>query len=255
MGIFEKMLSRGKFDDSRLMADGSLLDFEKIYPLDAIYDTLEDVPEEVKSSRRYESRSDFSMQGLANSIASDFGAGKLDVVVHSLANGPEVHLPLLETSRKGYLAAVSASAYSLVSMVKQLAPLMSDGGSVLSLTYLAAERTIPGYGGGMAAAKAALESDTRTLAFEAGRKHNIRVNTISAGPVATRAASVTGVIEEYVKYYQQNSPRPRVLATHEVANTAVFLSSPLASAVTGSTVYVDNGYHTMGKAYPVQSEQ
>src|SRR2546426_12592482 len=102
-------------------------------------------------------------------------------MVHSLANGPEVKKPLLETSRNGYLTAISVSAYSLVSMLQRLAPLMRAGGSAVSLTYLASERAVPGYGGGTSSAKAALESDTRTLAFEAGRKFRIRVNTISAG--------------------------------------------------------------------------
>jgi enoyl-[acyl-carrier protein] reductase I len=119
---------------------------------------------------------------------------------------------------------------------------------VLSLTYIASQRVIPGYGGGMNAAKAALESDTRYLAFEAGRKWGVRVNTISAGPYASRAASVTGVIEEYVDYYAAHSPLPRKLQPVEVANVSAFLSSSLASAITGSVVYVDNGHHAMGKA-------
>jgi enoyl-[acyl-carrier protein] reductase I len=124
---------------------------------------------------------------------------------------------------------------------------MRPGGSVLSLTYLASQRVIPGYGGGMSSAKAALEADTRYLAFQAGRKYGIRVNTISAGPVATRAASVTGIINEIVDYYVKNSPLPERLTTQEVATVATFLSSPLASAITGSTLYVDKGYHAMGK--------
>jgi enoyl-[acyl-carrier protein] reductase I len=171
----------------------------------------------------------------------------VDVVIHSLANGSEVARPLLETSRKGYLAAVSASAYSFVSMVQRFGPSMAPGGSFISLTYLAAERFIPRYGGGMSSAKAALESDTRYLAFEAGRRFGLRINTISAGPYASRAASVTGVINDIVSYYETNSPLPQILKPSDVANTAVFLSSPFAGAITGSTVYVDNGYHAMGK--------
>lgn len=99
-------------------------------------------------------------------------------MVHSLANGPEVTKPLLETSRSGYMAASSASAYSFVSLVQQLGPVMNPSGSFLSLTYIASEKVIPGYGGGMSSAKAQLESDTRTLAYEAGRKFDCRVNTI-----------------------------------------------------------------------------
>jgi enoyl-[acyl-carrier protein] reductase I len=247
MNIFETLLRRGKMDESRRLPDGSLLQFERVYPLDAVYDNMQDVPAEVRDSKRYSERGDFTISGLAARMKEDFGEHPIDIVVHSLANGPEVAKPLLETSRKGYLAALSASAYSFVSMVQQFGPLMGEGGSFISLTYLASERFIPRYGGGMSSAKAALESDTRYLAFEAGRRHGVRVNTISAGPYASRAASVTGAINEIVSYYERNSPRPRMLEPIDVANAAVFLCSPFASAITGSTVYVDNGYHSVGK--------
>ncbi|HEY6909367.1 MAG TPA: enoyl-[acyl-carrier-protein] reductase, partial [Myxococcales bacterium] len=206
LNIFETLLRRGKIDESRKLRGGGLLEFEKIYPLDAAYDTLADAPEEVRTSKRYSERGDFSIQGLADALKRDFGDKCLDIVVHSLANGPEVKKPLLETSRGGYLTAISVSSYSLVGMLQRLAPLMRPGGSAVSLTYLAGERAVPGYGGGMSSAKAALESDTRTLAFEAGRKFGLRVNTISAGPLASRAASAIGFIEEMVKYYKQNTP-------------------------------------------------
>ena len=138
----------------------------------------------------------------------------------------------------------------MVSMVQRLAPLMRPGGSAVSLTYMASERAVPGYGGGMSSAKAALESDTRTLAVEAGRKYAIRVNTISAGPLASRAASAIGFIEEMVEFYKANSPLPQALDALEVGNVAAFLSSPLASGITGTTIYVDKGYHTMGRTVP-----
>jgi enoyl-[acyl-carrier protein] reductase I len=247
MGIFEKLLERGKLDASRKLADGSLLQFERVYPIDAAYDTLEDAPAAVRESKRYASRGDFSIAGAGDRLVADFGDKPLDIVVHSLANGPEVHKPLIETSRAGYLSAVGVSAYSLVSMVQRWGPLMRPGGSMVSLTYLASERVIPGYGGGMHAAKAALESDTRVLAFEAGRKYGIRINTISAGPYASRAASVTGIIDEVVAYYERNAPLQEKLDTVEVANVAAFLSSPLASGITGTLLYVDKGYHAMGK--------
>lgn len=248
MGIFETLLRRGKLDAARRMKDGKQLEFERIYPLDAAYDTWEDVPQEVRENRRYATRGDFSIGGLANRLTEDFGRHPVDILVHCLANGPEVHKPLIETSRQGYLAAVSVSAYSLVSMVQRIGPLMPRGGSVLSLTYLASERVIPGYGGGMSSAKAAMEADTRYLALQAGRRYGLRVNTISAGPVATRAASVTGIIGEIVDYYEKNAPMAEKLRTEEVANVAAFVSSPLASAVTGTTLYVDKGFHAMGKA-------
>ena len=248
LGIFETLLRRGKLDASRRLSDGRELQFERIYPLDAAYDTLDDVPADVRENRRYSGRGDFTISGLAQRMKEEFVPPQLDILVHCLANGPEVHKPLLETSRQGYLAAVSVSSYSLVSMVRNFAPLMPRGGSVLSLTYLASERVIPGYGGGMSSAKAAMEADTRYLAFQAGRKFGLRINTISAGPVATRAASVTGVINEIVDYYAANAPLPEQLTTNEVAAVAAFLSSPLASAVTGTTMYVDKGFHAMGKA-------
>jgi enoyl-[acyl-carrier protein] reductase I len=247
LNIFETLIRRGKIDESRKLRGGGLLEFEKIYPLDAAYDTLADAPEDVRTSKRYSERGDFSIQGLADALARDFGDKCLDIVVHSLANGPEVKKPLLETSRGGYLAAISVSSYSLVGMLQRLAPLMRPGGSAVSLTYLAGERAVPGYGGGMSSAKAALESDTRTLAFEAGRKHGLRVNTISAGPLASRAASAIGFIEEMVKYYKQNTPLPEELAASEVGAVAAFLCSPLASGITGTTIYVDKGYHTLGR--------
>ena len=248
LNIFLNLLERGKIDDARRMPDGSLLQFEKIYPLDAAYDTLADAPEEIRGNKRYKDVGDFSVAGLAHRLAQDLGERPLDIVVHSLANGPEVKKPLLETSRPGYLAAVSVSAYSLVSLVARLAPLMRSGGSFLSLTYMASERVVPGYGGGMSSAKAALESDTRTLAFEAGRKYGVRVNTISAGPLASRAASAIGKIEKMVDYYAANAPLPEPLTAREVATTAAFLASSLGTGITGATIYVDKGYHAMGAA-------
>ena len=248
LNIFQNLLERGKMDASRKLANGSLLAFEKIYPLDAAYDTLADAPEEVRGNKRYKDVGDFSIEGTRQRLVADFGERCLDIVIHSLANGPEVKKPLLETSRGGYLTAVSISAYSLTSLVARLGPLMRHGGAVISLTYMASERVIPGYGGGMSSAKAALESDTRTLAYEAGRKYGLRVNTISAGPLASRAASAIGGIDKMVKYYAGNAALPQELTAMEVGVTAAFLCSPLASGITGTTIYVDKGYHGMGMA-------
>jgi enoyl-[acyl-carrier protein] reductase I len=253
LNIFLNLLERGKMDESRKLSSGELLKFEKIYPLDAVYDSYDQIPEDVRTSKRYKEVGDCSIGGLAQRIATDFGEKSLDIVVHSLANGPEVKKPLLEVSRNGYVGAVSASAYSMVSMVQRLAPLMREGGSFVSLTYMASERVIPGYGGGMSSAKAALESDTRTLAFEAGRKFGVRINTISAGPLASRAASAIGIIEKMVEYVSHNSPLTQKLTAEEVGNVAAFLCSPLASAITGATIHVDKGYHAMGMAVPSET--
>jgi enoyl-[acyl-carrier protein] reductase I len=238
LGIFE----------TRKLASGALLEFERVYPLDASFDTLEQAPPAIRENKRYAERGDFSIQGLVDRMVADFGPNPVDVVIHSLANGPEVAKPLLDTSREGYLAALSASSYSFVSMVRRFGPLMPRSGSFLSITYLASQRVIPRYGGGMSSAKAALESDTRYLAFEAGRRFGVRVNAISAGPYASRAANVTGAIDAIVKFYETNSPTPAMLTPQDVAHSTVFLSSHFASAITGTTLYVDNGYHAMGKA-------
>ena len=251
LNIFLNLIERGKLDESRKMRDGSLLQFEKIYPLDAAYDTLADAPPDVATNKRYKDVGDFSIAGLVDRLTGDFGEKPLDIVVHSLANAPEVKKPLLDTTRAGYLAALSVSAYSLVGVVNRLGPLMRVGGSVMSLTYMASERVIPGYGGGMSSAKAALESDTRVLAFEAGRKYGVRINTISAGPLASRAASAIGIIERMVEYCAANTPLSEALDAQEVGHVAAFLASPLASGITGSTVYVDKGYHSMGMATTV----
>jgi len=246
LNIFQNLLERGKMDESRKLADGSLLQFERIYPLDAAYDSLQDAPAEIRTNKRYKDVGDFSVDGLRQRLVADFGDQSLDIVIHSLANGPEVKNPLLATSRAGYLAAVSVSAYSLVSLVSRLGPLMRPHGAVLSLSYLAGERVVPGYGGGMSAAKAALESDTRTLAYEAGRKYGLRVNTISAGPLASRAASAIGQIQKMVEYYTANAPLPEELTAMEVGTVGAFLCSPLARGISGATIYVDKGYHSMG---------
>ncbi|MEX2048226.1 MAG: enoyl-[acyl-carrier-protein] reductase, partial [Gemmatimonadota bacterium] len=217
-----------------------------IYPLDAVFDTMADVPEAIRTDKRYVELTGYTIQEVADQLRSDFGEPCLDIVVHSLANGPEVQKALLDTSRGGYLAALSASAYSMVSLLQRFGPLMHRGGALVSLSYLAAERVIPGYGGGMSSAKAALESDTRTLAFEAGRRWGLRVNTISAGPLASRAAKAIGTIDKMVDYYAANAPLPEANTADEVGLAAAFLCSPLASGITGETLHVDKGYHIMG---------
>lgn len=244
MKIFIASLEAGKFDGSRRLSDGSLMQFAKVYPLDATFDKLDDVPQEIREHKRYKDVPGYTISEVAVAVAKDFGT--IDILVHSLANGPEVQKPLLETSRNGYLAALSSSSYSLVSLLAHFGSIMHAGGAVLSLTYIASERVVPGYGGGMSSAKAALESDTRVLAWEAGRKWGLRVNTISAGPLRSRAARAIGFIDKMVEYSAMNSPLPKELEAIDVGNTAAFLLSPLAAAITGTIVYVDNGLNAMG---------
>lgn len=240
---FKMHLERGKLDEALLLRNGAKLQFAAIHPFDAEFDQLDDVPADIRDHRRYKDLGDFTTAGLAAAIAA---SGGVDIVVHSLANAPEVQKPLRETSRAGYLAAFSASAYSHVSLVQHLGPITRPGGSFLTLSYLAAERVIPGYGGGMSSAKAALESDARVLAYEAGRRWGHRVNAISAGPYASRAAQAIGPIALMIEYTSRVAPLTTAVTAEEVAMTAAFLSSPLASGITGTVVYVDKGYSAMG---------
>ncbi|MBB63978.1 MAG: enoyl-[acyl-carrier-protein] reductase [Waddliaceae bacterium] len=244
--IFKTALEMGKYDESRKLSNGELMEIESIYPLDAVYDDMDSVPAEILENKRYKGIDPFAIAEVAERIKKDYG--EIDVLVHSLANGPEVKNDLLETSRQGYLAAMSASAYSFVSILRHFGPIMPAGSATVSLTYLASERVIPGYGGGMSSAKAALESDTRTLAWEAGQKWKVRVNTISAGALASRAAKAIGFIDKMKLYADKNAPLNKDLHAMEVGNTAAFLLSDLASAISGTTIYVDNGLHAMGVA-------
>jgi len=251
--IFQMGLKKGSFDDDCVLSDGSKMEISKIYPLDAVFDTPDDVPDEIKNNKRYSGLDGYTISEVAKAVEADYG--KIDILVHSLANGPEVTKPLLETSRKGYLAASSASAYSAVSLLQHFGPNMNEGSSMLSLTYIASEKVIPGYGGGMSSAKAQLESDTRTLAYEAGQKWGIRVNTISAGPLKSRAASAIGkdagkktFIELAIDYSKANAPLAQDLYSDDVGNSGLYLCSPMARCVTGVTLYVDNGLNTMGMA-------
>ncbi|EKX37157.1 hypothetical protein GUITHDRAFT_89799 [Guillardia theta CCMP2712] len=253
LSLFERGLKKGFGEDSKLK-DGSMMKVEKVYPLDAMFSTPEEIPEETKSNKRYAGITGYDIRSCAEAVAKDYG--KIDILVHSLANGPEVTKPLLETSRAGYLAASSASAYSLVSMTKHFGEIMNPGGSILSLTFIASERVVPGYGGGMSSAKAQLESDTKVLAWEAGRKWGIRVNTISAGPLASRAAVAIkkggpgerNFIDYCIDYNIANTPLPDPLNADDVGRAALALCSELGGAITGTCQYVDNGMHAMGLA-------
>lgn len=249
--IFTTSLSSGKFDESRILSNGSLMEFSKIYAMDAAYDNPESVPEEILNNKRYQHAEGYTISEVAKAVHRDFG--HIDILVHSLANGPEVKKPLLETSRNGYLAALSSSSYSFVSMIQHFGPFMVEGGSAITMSYIASERAIPGYGGGMSSAKAALESDTRTLAYEAGRKWGIRVNAITAGPLRSRAARAIGekgvsFIDMMIDYSHHNAPLKKDLEAIEIGHTAAFLLSKAASAITGVVLPVDNGLHAMGVA-------
>ncbi len=171
---------------------------------------------------------------------------KLDVVVHAVAYAPAVELrgEFINTSREGFRVALDVSVYSLIAVTRGAAPLMTDGGSVMTMTYYAAEKVVPNYNV-MAVAKAGLESTMRYLAWNLGPK-NIRVNAISAGPIKTLAARGIGDLSEMMRTHADRAPLHRNVDQLEVGGTALFLASDLASAITGETIYVDCGYNIMG---------
>jgi len=172
--------------------------------------------------------------------------GKLDALVHSVAYAPSDALKneFVQTQREAFRIALDTSAYSLVALARSAAPLMTDGGSIITLTYYGSMRVVPNYNV-MGVAKAALECCVRYLAFDLG-KHNIRVNAVSAGPIKTLAARGIGNLGDMLKAQAERSPIPRNVDVKEVAATALFLASPTGSGITGETVYVDCGYNIMG---------
>jgi enoyl-[acyl-carrier protein] reductase I len=184
-------------------------------------------------------------------IASVFAAlkeryGQLHVLVHSIAFAPadELNNDFLLTSREGFRIAHEVSVYSLIALARAAAPLMTDGGSIITLTYFGAEKVVPRYNV-MGVAKAALEATVRYLAADLGRQR-IRVNAISAGPIKTLAARGIGGLSEMLKAHAERSPLKRNVDPSEVGNAALFLASDLASGVTGEVTYVDCGYNIMG---------
>ncbi len=242
--IFTLAFNSGKFDEARRCEDGAMLEFAGIYPIDAVFDRPEDVPSDIKENKRYKNVEGYTVSEVAQRITDEHG--QIDILVHSLANSPEIKQPLLKTSRQGYLSALSASSYSFISLLAHFAPHINRGGAALNLSYLASERVIPGYGGGMSSAKAALESDTRTLAYEVGTEYGIRVNSISAGAYGSRAAKAIGFIDQMIEYSTANAPLHRAIEAKEVGCVAAFLASNLASGITGEIVHVDCGLHAMG---------
>jgi len=248
MGIVESILERDLDAESRILPfNAGTFKVEKLLPCDVSFDTMEDVDEKTRTDRRYAKFADYSIKGVMDVIARDYGC--LDILIHAVAFSPEIKNPMWQTSRKAYHTALTVSAYSLTGLLRAAQPLMKDrpgGASAVGLTYLGGERVVPHYGGGMSTAKAALQIDARQLAFNLGRNGGIRVNLISAGPYASRAARAIGDIKQMIDHASEKSPLPRPIEAEEVANTTAFLCSPLASAITGQIVYVDCGYNIMG---------
>jgi enoyl-[acyl-carrier protein] reductase I len=172
--------------------------------------------------------------------------GKLHLMLHSVAFAPKAALEgeFINTSREAFRIAHDVSAYSLVALARAAAPLMTDGGSIIGMSYYGAEKVVPHYNV-MGVAKAALEASTRYLAYDLGPK-KIRVNCISAGPVNTLAARGISGFNEMLKHYETHSPLKRNVLPEELGATGTFLASDGAAAITGQTIYVDCGYQIMG---------
>jgi enoyl-[acyl-carrier protein] reductase I len=172
--------------------------------------------------------------------------GTLDLMLHSVAFAPREALEgrFVDTSREAYLLAHNISAYSLLGLTREAAPLMPHGGSIVAMTYFGAEKVVPHYNV-MGVAKASLEATARYLAYDLG-KQNIRVNCISAGPVQTLAARGIAGFGQINKEYRDRAPLGRSCTTDEIAATGVFLASEGAAAITGQVIYVDGGYQIMG---------
>jgi enoyl-[acyl-carrier protein] reductase I len=171
--------------------------------------------------------------------------GRLDILVHSIAYAPKEELEgqFVDTSREGFLTALEVSAYSLCQLAHAALPLMTDGGSIVSMSYYGAEKVVQNYNV-MGVAKAALEASTRYLAADLGSR-NIRVNAISAGPLNTLSARGVSNMGLMLKHHAERAPLGRNVEAREVGNAALFLCSPMASAITGEVLHVDCGYNIM----------
>ena len=171
--------------------------------------------------------------------------GRLDFLVHSLAFAPREALEgeFLATTRDAFLTALDISAYSLTELARAAAPLMTEGGSIVSMTYYGAEKVVPNYNV-MGVAKAALEASTRYLAADLG-KRNVRVNAVSAGPINTLAARGVGDLRTMLRHHAERAPLGRNVESREVGDATLFLCSPLSSGITGEVIYVDCGYNIM----------
>lgn len=176
--------------------------------------------------------------------------GHIDILVHAVAFAKQEDLSgrFVDTSRDGFALAMDISAYSLVALSQRARPLMTNGGSIMSLSYYGAEKVVPHYNV-MGVAKAALEASTRYLAADLGPE-NIRVNAISAGPIKTLAAAGIAGFRKMLAYTETRTPLRRNVDQNEVGRTALWLASDLASGVTGEVIYVDAGYHILGMPEP-----
>ncbi len=191
---------------------------------------------------------DSEIAALMQQVQKDFG--QIDFLVHSLAFAPREELTgqFINTSRQGFAMALDISAYSLIAVARAALPLMTAGGSIVTLTYLGSERVVPHYNV-MGVAKAALESAVRYLAYDLGPL-NIRVNAISAGPIKTLAARGVSGISKMVDHHKEVAPLRRPTEQGDVGDTALFLVSSLGRGISGEVIYVDGGFNILGMVAP-----
>lgn len=176
--------------------------------------------------------------------------GKLDILVHSVAYAPKEDLGgrMVDVSREGFRIALDVSAYSLIAMTKRAEPLMSEGSSIMSMTYYAAEKVMPDYNA-MAVAKSALETITKYLAADLGPQ-GIRVNAISAGPIKTLAAAGIPGFRDLLRHFDQVAPMRDKVTIEEVGQVGLFLASDMSRKITGEIMHVDAGYNVLGLTTP-----
>jgi enoyl-[acyl-carrier protein] reductase I len=221
------------------------------YQNDRLKDNVEELSKTIEGSKTFpcDVSSDDEIAALMKSAESEFGS--LDFLAHSVAFAPREELSgdFINTSRQGFATALDVSAYSLVAVSRAAQPLMKDGGSIITLTYLGAERVVPRYNV-MGVAKAALEATVRYLAHDLG-PHGVRVNAISAGPIRTLAARGVSGISKMVEHHREVAPLRHATEQAEVGDTALFLLSSLGRGITGEVIYVDGGYHILGTLAPI----
>lgn len=241
ISIVDRFLTKEKYQESRILMNGDEFKPKMVIPCDVAIDQEEDLSIEQRQERGYEGNA--SIAAMVNTLKEN--RQKIDIVIHSVAFSPEIKSLHLDVSRHGYLTAMSVSSYSLIALTRAMLPFM-DGrnGSIIALSYLASERAVPFYGGGMASAKAALECDARMLSWQLGEAGH-RINIISAGPYVSRAAKSIGDMDAMVLKTSEKSPLRRAITADEVGYTALFLASDMSKAITGETIHVDAGFHAM----------
>ncbi|MDR0408532.1 MAG: enoyl-ACP reductase FabI [Campylobacteraceae bacterium] len=225
------------------------------YPNESLEKRVRPIAEEFESKYVYplDVNKPEDLENLTKYIENDFG--KIDFLVHSVAYAPREALDgqFVDTSKEAFSIAMETSVYSLISLTRACLPVMNEGGSILTLTYLGGAKYVPHYNV-MGVAKAALESSVRYLAVDLGEK-KIRVNAISAGPIKTLAASGIGDFRMILKWNELNTPLYKNVTVEEVGGSALYLLSDLALGVSGEIHYVDGGYNIMGMGRIAQDKE